>query len=554
MTLRTNGLTGLSLSALLALSLGNMHCAPAEEVDASVADSSATGTDSSTQQDAASGDDAGILSDATSGQDSAVMTDANGTDSSTVTDAATTVTDAARRDAGPGGITIYDIRNPASPSHPAVDSIVSLSGVVVTGIDLRPSTTGFWVQEPSGGAFSGIFVFAYADNTVLPLDSLSVGDIVSLTGQYQEFYDLSELDINQGSASITGHQDPLAAAEPADINTTTEPWEGVLVNFAGPCTVTAAANDYGQVATSCFLIDDDAFDYGDSLSVGQELSHITGLITFGFSEYKILPRDGADLGLDAMTDAGVSSDSGTSTGCGDVTYQGQCNGDSITYCLDGELYTEDCVEQYGSDATCGLLDCTTADCMGYYCIAKPGGACIEIDCDLTHGCINGVCTESSACDETYDDVCVVDSTRLSYCNPFSNLINEQDCALDWFGDAAPFVCGEHSQGFDACLGTVGEYNCDMSSDPTEECVAGLVCSSEVDVGNCTDPNATDAGVVVSDAGAADQGTVENDAAVNDSAVSDAAVNDAVVNDAAVVDSTVGDPDAGVVDSGSPDVL
>ncbi len=512
--------SSLGLALGLALMTSQINCIPVrEEPDAaSVQDDGGT-----TGQDAAS-------------QDSSATGDATThTDAGERSDSASSAQDAARRDAGPGGITIYDLRDPSSPNHPDEGSEVSVSDVVVTGIDARPNTTGFWVQETSGGAFSGIFVFEYSDSDVLPLGNLHIGDVVSLTGTYAEFHGMSQININSGSGQVTGTHAPLAATRPEAYASDKEPWEGVLIRLDGPCSVSSDPNQYGQVTTSCSILDDDIWAYGDALHSGMTLDYIVGLQVFSFDEYKVLPRDAVDLGLSAGADAGTAYDSGSSTGCGNVTYQGECHGNSITYCYDGELVTENCVTEYGDQATCGLLDCEGGDCLGYYCIATPGGPCTEIDCDLQHGCINGVCADSTSCDDSYDDVCVADSTRLSYCHPFSGLINEMDCALDVYGEPADYICGETSDHRDACLGTVGEWNCDLTQTPAEECAPGLVCSSETMMGNCEDPNATTDGGVVD----ATQGT---DAAVGDAQVQDSAssVEDAGVEDAGVEDASVED--------------
>lgn len=513
---------GLSLALSIPLVVSQAGCPVREDpADAAIVTDASAASDSSTETDAGSDDGASTHSDAASQSDSA-----------------SNVQDAARRDAGAGGLTIYDIRDPSSASHPAVDSEVSISNVVVTAIDDRPNTTGFWVQESSGGPFSGVFVFVYSDSTVFSLASLHIGDVVSLSGTYTEYYEQSQININNGSAEITGSHAPLPAANPAGFDSNSEPWEGVLVHFSGPCNVTSDPNQYGQVTTSCITLDDDIWAYGDALSSGMTLNQINGVVVYSFGEYKLLPRDAADLGLSGGSDAGTAYDSGSSSGCGNIDYQGECNGNSITYCYEGELFTEDCVAEYGNQATCGLLDCTGADCLGYYCIATAGGPCTEIDCDLTHGCIGGVCTDSTTCDDSYDDVCVADSTRLSYCHPFSNLVNEMDCALDVYGDPADFICGQTSQNVDACLGTVGTWNCDLTQTPAEECAPGLVCSSDTMLGDCQDPNAgpdaglTDAANAV-DAGPAHDATIE-DAGVEDSSIAneDAGAEDAGVEDAA----------------------
>ena len=57
--------------------------------------------------------------------------------------------------------TIQDVQSDAMP----VGASVSLSGVVITAIDLYGARTGdLWVQDPAGGPFSGIKVYGVHQN------------------------------------------------------------------------------------------------------------------------------------------------------------------------------------------------------------------------------------------------------------------------------------------------------------------------------------------------------------------------------------------------------
>ena len=85
---------------------------------------------------------------------------------------------------------------------------VTLKGVVVTAIDNYGGKTGdFWVEEPDGGAFSGVHVFG------APLDqvaALAVGDVVDITGAQKDEFALIDGDtLGQHSSPSSS---PLAAA------------------------------------------------------------------------------------------------------------------------------------------------------------------------------------------------------------------------------------------------------------------------------------------------------------------------------------------------------
>jgi predicted extracellular nuclease len=96
-------------------------------------------------------------------------------------------------DAPPGGgpdapssddTSIYDIQDPSNKV--AVGAMVNIRGVVITAIDTYGTKTGtFWIEEPAGGAYSGVLVYGAAANDVV---NLQVGDLVDVTGgQKAEF-------------------------------------------------------------------------------------------------------------------------------------------------------------------------------------------------------------------------------------------------------------------------------------------------------------------------------------------------------------------------------
>ena len=114
-----------------------------------------------------------------------------------------------------------------------------------------------------------------------------------MTGKVQEYYDLTEISIEEGSGSVevTGSgsvtTDTLSAA-PADW----EPWEGCLVSLQD-IQVTAEA-DYGQFETSWGVNIDDLFYEYDGAVPGSYAS-ITGALTYTYEAYQLEPRDAADL-------------------------------------------------------------------------------------------------------------------------------------------------------------------------------------------------------------------------------------------------------------------
>ncbi|MBI5836104.1 MAG: T9SS type A sorting domain-containing protein [Candidatus Eisenbacteria bacterium] len=159
--------------------------------------------------------------------------------------------------------TVYDVQqygtttgNALITGHPVAGDTLRLSGLIVTAFDLKPTTYGFWAQEPGGGPWSGILCYTGADNPTAPPvpangyphDAIALGDIVTVQGVYAEFgaagVTLSEINIGKGLNGTfpyyvqkTGH-----TAVPSPVRLVTgafrftdatcaEQWEGVLVEL-----------------------------------------------------------------------------------------------------------------------------------------------------------------------------------------------------------------------------------------------------------------------------------------------------------------------------------
>jgi MYXO-CTERM domain-containing protein len=203
----------------------------------------------------------------------------------------------------------------------------------------------------------------------------------------------------------------------------------------------------------------------------------------------------------AVADTAVAVDSASveaGVPCGQVTFLGECDGDTVRYCArDNQLVEVDCADEFGSGATCGLADCTADGCLGYFCVARNGQACDEIlGCDVGagQGCVDGTCAGSTACDpDAFTPTC--DGDLLSYC---AYTVGRNDCSE---GDTQPYVCGNTSAGTPGCLGTAGGL-CDPSNG--FECATGFDCVDNV----CTAPG-TDAGGIDSGS-AADAASGDDD--------------------------------------------
>lgn len=166
---------------------------------------------------------------------------------------------------------------------------VILEDVVATtvAIDDEGSST-FFVQDAGGGAMSG--VGAYVKDTVL---DIAVGDVVTLTGSADEFYDFTQVYV----ADATGFSSSGASATPVAESLSAppgdwEPYEGMLVTLTD-VTVTSD-QEYGEVATDWNIKIDDLF-YDHTLGDGDTLATVTGVVYYSYEEWKLEPRSADDL-------------------------------------------------------------------------------------------------------------------------------------------------------------------------------------------------------------------------------------------------------------------
>lgn len=198
-------------------------------------------------------------------------------------------------DSGSGGggddTTIYDIQTGVVEE----DSTVTLKGVVVTS-GLTADGKGFFVQEPEGGEYSGIYV--YLQGTLTDLDFYQ-DDLVDVTGTVTEYYDWTEFTVTSSSAiqvvgELSGGPDPEVLTDTEGYSPEDwEPWESVLVSLPDQ-TVESALNSYGEVELSAGIKADNMFFDFDT-EFGATYTAVVGLIEYNFSEFKIGPRDDGDL-------------------------------------------------------------------------------------------------------------------------------------------------------------------------------------------------------------------------------------------------------------------
>ncbi len=225
-----------------------------------------------------------------------------------------------------GEVTIQEVQSDTMQSG----TLIELKGVVVTAIDaLGGGSGGFWVEEPEGGAFSGVKVFgASLDQVAL----LAPGDLVNITGAikheacneaapcgtivFDDGASITEvIGETQGSLVVTKVGvgtvptptvvDAKAIALLADKAARDAEWEkyeGVLIKVTNGRQLTPVVtfgsnpgkDDTEFTLSSLAHVQSALFQLPDDLAAGTCYDSITGIGDFFFN-YIIAPRSEADL-------------------------------------------------------------------------------------------------------------------------------------------------------------------------------------------------------------------------------------------------------------------
>jgi predicted extracellular nuclease len=155
---------------------------------------------------------------------------------------------------------------------------------------------GFFMQDLAGGQWSGVYVYDSGTNSV------AIGDLVSVTGTYIEYYDLTEIQATSVTVDGTADEPLPEEVEACDIGTggsLAEAYESVLVQVSDVTVTTAnpdGSSDYGEFEIEgCLRVND--YLYADLArpDEGDSFASITGVLDYSYSEFKLEPRFAADL-------------------------------------------------------------------------------------------------------------------------------------------------------------------------------------------------------------------------------------------------------------------
>ena len=181
--------------------------------------------------------------------------------------------------------TIPDIRAGLVPENSQVD--VTGGTVVVTAVRYN----GFACTDLAAGPYTAIWVYTGAAPAVV------AGDVIDIVnGEYKEYYDLSEIDMNTfaGTVSVVGTAPvPSFVMSLTDLMVDQEAWESHVFTITDGFTVTELLS-YGEwnavsYFTGLVLLHDDYFFDETTLAIGDCYAGVTGLLSYSFGAYKMNP-------------------------------------------------------------------------------------------------------------------------------------------------------------------------------------------------------------------------------------------------------------------------
>jgi len=188
-------------------------------------------------------------------------------------------------------VSIYDIQYATgSPADSPYDGqVVTTSGIVTARILNGPDSAAYFIQDGTG-AWNGVYVY---DTDA----AVEIGDSVVVTGEVDEYFNLTEIkNVTAYTVETTGNALP-AAVTVTTSNANMEMYEGVLMTVSSAeCTNTTEGFGLWSINDGSGIVkcDDDIFPYHLTAIVGNWYM-VTGVGHYTFSEQKILPRDINDI-------------------------------------------------------------------------------------------------------------------------------------------------------------------------------------------------------------------------------------------------------------------
>ena len=188
-------------------------------------------------------------------------------------------------------VSIHDIQYTDQPSgdSPYAGQDVRTQGIV-TAFFYAGGDRYTFIQDGTG-PWSAVMLYD-------PDGFVNVGDRLEVEGEVREYYGLTEL--HRPTVTLLSASHPLPAPQILSTgDVSQEQWESVLVRVED-ATVTQEPNTYGE-----WLVDDgsgpvmvdDLGSYGYSPTLGDLLDFVQGPLYYGYGDFKMEPRDDADISI-----------------------------------------------------------------------------------------------------------------------------------------------------------------------------------------------------------------------------------------------------------------
>ena len=200
--------------------------------------------------------------------------------------------------------TIYQLQTPPGHSGEEIETTGIVTGVIYNG---------FWIEDESGGFYSGVWVFTNSDpRSVAP--TITPGDTVTVVGTMEEYYGNTEVNASSGTVTVVAEGTSADVPTPDVVTvgqvtlggTEEEEWEHVLVKILGVTVINPDAG-HGEYTisddggTTTMYVDDKFYTayttYFQNASPGDYMDSITGIMDFyeDPDERRIQPRSDGDL-------------------------------------------------------------------------------------------------------------------------------------------------------------------------------------------------------------------------------------------------------------------
>ena len=212
---------------------------------------------------------------------------------------------------------IYDIQYVSDPdtddASPLLGQEVTINGVVTAEFWGSDDKKFMHVQD-ANGPWNGIVCyeaegwdqFSWIDESGSFIDGPGEGDLVSLTGTVNEYYNLTQL-LDVTSGVVHAPSNLVIVPEVILVGELGESYEGCLVEITNSI-VSNPDLGYGEWEFSTVDIEgggvgicDDKWDYFYYPTQDHELASIVGVLDFSFGEYKLQPRLARDVVESGLT-------------------------------------------------------------------------------------------------------------------------------------------------------------------------------------------------------------------------------------------------------------